>query len=289
MASGKVLVIGATGAVGGSLLKQLLALPHPPAIRVSTRESSKATFPPNVEVVQGDLLDPSSYGRLFRGVERAFLYAKATAPLQQLCAAAKEEGIQRMVLLSSYTAQTNPEIELGKAHKKVEDAIVDAGLSYTFIRAGPFTSNIRQQWLPMMVQAGKVILTYPQAHIATVSGDDLAAVAVSALTTDELLNRAELVTGPDSITQEERVATVNRLREGAGKKPVEMVALPPQDWKATVSRGGMPEALADQLIKWFSEADGKVATTYPSDRFSDKPSQTFEQWLELNSAEFLSF
>lgn len=289
MESRKVLVVGATGGVGSGVLKQLLALPSPPAIRVSTRDLSKISFPSTVEAVEGDLLDPSSYTTLFRGIDRAFLYAKATAPLEELFSTAREEGVKQITLLSSYTVQTNPDIEIGMLHQKVEDAIIDAGLSYTFIRAGVFTSNIRSQWLPMMAKTGRVILTYPNAHMATVAEGDLAAVAVAALTTDKLLNRTEMVTGPDSITQQERVEAINRLREGEGKKPVEMVALPPDAWKAKVTEMGVPEGLASQLIKWFSMADGKPATIHSSDRFSTEPPQSFEKWLELNKREFLEF
>ncbi|KAK9388195.1 hypothetical protein V1515DRAFT_579101 [Lipomyces mesembrius] len=83
----------------------------------------------------------------------------------------------------------------------------------------------------------------PNAHIATVAEDDVAAVAVVSLTTDKLLGRAEMLTGPDSITQQERVATINRLREREGKKPVEMVALSPKNWKAKVAKVGIPDGL----------------------------------------------
>ena len=284
MSTRKVLIVGATGGVGGSLLKQLLALPVPyrPAIRVSTRNPTKASFPSDVDVVQGDLLDPSSYTRLFRGVERAFLYAKPSAPLAQLCSTAKEEGVKHIVLLSSFTVQMYPDSPIGRFHKKMENAIVDSGIPYTFIRAGGFSSNILWQWLPTMAQTGKVYLTYPNAQMATVAEDDMAAVAVAGLTTDKLLNRAELVTGPDSITQQERVATINRLREREGKKPVEIVALSPKDAKVA----GILDGFSDLVLRDY---DRKAMTIYSSDRFSDKPSQSFGDWLEINKEAFLGF
>ncbi|KAK9329738.1 hypothetical protein V1520DRAFT_342313 [Lipomyces starkeyi] len=68
-----------------------------------------------------------------------------------------------------------------------------------------------------------------------------------------------------------------------------MVALSPENWKVKVTEVGIPGGLADQLIKWFSESDGKPATIYSSDRFSDKPSQSFEEWLKLNKKDFLGF
>lgn len=50
-----ILVIGATGRVGRHVVQQLV---HRDAnVRVLTRDASKADFPANVEMAQGDLLD----------------------------------------------------------------------------------------------------------------------------------------------------------------------------------------------------------------------------------------
>ena len=78
----RVFIVGANGAVGRELLQQLGALCPPPQIRVSTRNTAGAKFPPGVDVVQGDLSDISSYHRLFAGVDRAFLYSTPEAPLE---------------------------------------------------------------------------------------------------------------------------------------------------------------------------------------------------------------
>lgn len=144
MISSRVLIVGANGAVGRELLHQLRALCPQPQIRVSTRNAAAIAgkFPPGVEVVQGDLSDVSSYHRLFTGVDRAFLYSTPEAPLEQLFTAAKDKGVRHVTILSSLSVEDDPDGMIGTAQRKVEDAIVNAGLLfYTFIRAGNFCSN----------------------------------------------------------------------------------------------------------------------------------------------------
>ena len=101
----RVLVIGATGKVGSCVVEQLLALPSPPTVRVSSREPSKANFPSSVEVVQGDLTESSTYPALFASVDRVFLYAPHSrggpSPVPQLIQALHTAGVRRVVFLSS--------------------------------------------------------------------------------------------------------------------------------------------------------------------------------------------
>jgi uncharacterized protein YbjT (DUF2867 family) len=146
MSSSKVLIVGASGGVGGAVLRQLLALPTPPSIRVSTRDPAKATFPSSVEVVQGDLEDSSSYSRLFKDITHVFLYAKAEAPLSQLLAAIKNAGVKRIVLLSTLTIVFNPTGMIATMHCKVEKAIEETGIPCTFLHPGNFCFNSRQYW-----------------------------------------------------------------------------------------------------------------------------------------------
>jgi uncharacterized protein YbjT (DUF2867 family) len=173
MATWKILVVGASGGVGRSLLQQLLATSNPPAIRVSTRNPAKASFPRNVEVVQGDLEDVASYPKLFNGVDRAFIYANPNSSLSHLFSAAKDGGVQNIVLLSSMTVEFDPDSSIGKIHVKAENAIKESGMAYTFIRPRNFSSNTRRFWAPTMEKAGKLWITYPRSQCAPVSEDDM--------------------------------------------------------------------------------------------------------------------
>jgi uncharacterized protein YbjT (DUF2867 family) len=173
MAARKVLVIGASGGVGRSLLQQLLATSNPPAIRVSTRKQAKASFPSSVEVVEGDLENITSYSKLFNGVDQAFIYANPNASLSHLLTAAKDGGVQCIVLLSSMTVEFDPESSIGKIHLEAENAIKESGIAYTFIRPRNFSSNTRRFWAPTIAKTGKLWITYPRSQCAPVSEDDM--------------------------------------------------------------------------------------------------------------------
>jgi len=177
MAVGKVLIVGASGGVGRSLLQQFLATSNPPSICVSTRDRAKVTFPSSVEVVQGDLEDKSSYPGLFKGVDRAFIYANPRAPLAQLLSAAKDSNVQYIVLLSSMRAERDPTSTIGKIHLEAENVIKESGIAYTFIRPGNFSSNTRLFWAPIMEKTGKLWMTYPKSQTAPVAEDDIVSSA----------------------------------------------------------------------------------------------------------------
>src|SRR3954471_16056654 len=97
-----ILVIGATGTVGGQVVEQLAK--RGADVRALVRDPSKANFPADVGVVQGNLLDVDSLRRAFSGVSTLFLlnavvsdeYTQALLALN----VAREAGIERIVYLS---------------------------------------------------------------------------------------------------------------------------------------------------------------------------------------------
>jgi hypothetical protein len=72
-----------------------------------------------------------------------------------------------------------------------------------------------------------------------------AAVALVALTTGKLHNQAVPLCGPISIIQQEQVEAINRLRQREGKKPIDLVILPPEEWKAKMMSWRKDEFLKD--------------------------------------------
>ncbi|MDB4942303.1 MAG: NmrA family transcriptional regulator [Labilithrix sp.] len=66
-----ILVTGATGNVGRNVVEQLVK--RGADVRALVRDTTKATFPPGVAVVQGDLLDVDALRSAFRGVSTLFL------------------------------------------------------------------------------------------------------------------------------------------------------------------------------------------------------------------------
>ena len=97
-----ILVTGATGRVGRHVVEQLVA--RSAKVRVLTRDPAKASFPSDVEIAQGDLLDIEALRKAFVGVRTLFLLNAVTGDefTQAIITLniAREAGIERVVYLS---------------------------------------------------------------------------------------------------------------------------------------------------------------------------------------------
>lgn len=123
-------------------------------------------------------------------------------------------------------------------------------------------------------------------RVPPVSEPDIAAIAVIALITDQLVNRAIPVTGSGWITHREQMQSINRLRQVEGKQPIEVVIVTPEDWKSR-TWDFIPEDLQDQLLRFWALGDQGELAFQPSERVTGKPSQCFDDWLASNKAAFL--
>jgi len=277
-----ILVVGATGTVGREVLSQLLALSPTPSIRVSSRDPSKASFPSSVEVVKADFDDPSSFPTLFSRVSRAFLYAPKGGHVPALVAAAKDAGVQHIVLLSSFSVNRNPLNAIGLRHKSVEDVILASGIPYTFLRPANFATNTVRFWSATIKAKGQVFFVYPLAETAVIAPEDIAAVAVVALTTHKLDNATPLIAGPESLTQKAQVEILNKVRQEYSGGKVELVEVTPEQLKA--SNPHLPPPVADSMLDFLREAVGRKAeVTAGVDPITGKKRLTYEGWVRRHA------
>jgi uncharacterized protein YbjT (DUF2867 family) len=140
----KVLVTGATGKVGSVVMEQLLQ--RGATVRVLVRDSSAGKqFAPAVEVVTGDMLDPTAVETAMQGMDKLFLL-NAIAPdeLNQALIAfvkAKKAGIQHVVYLSALRVDQFGDVAHLASKHAVESALRSFGVPYTILRPGYFMQN----------------------------------------------------------------------------------------------------------------------------------------------------
>ena len=67
-----ILVTGASGNVGRSVIDELLASDEPVAIRAAITPGSHPTFPAGVQPVEFDFLDPATFPDAFSAVDSFF-------------------------------------------------------------------------------------------------------------------------------------------------------------------------------------------------------------------------
>ncbi|MDF2991568.1 MAG: putative nucleoside-diphosphate-sugar epimerase, partial [Microbacterium sp.] len=244
-----ILVVGASGAVGGAVVAGLLDRGE--RVRATSRTPQKLALPAEVEVFAADLDDPASFTDALTGVERVFLYADLDDP-DALLATFAAAGVQHVVVLSSSSVTFPGAAEdfNGSRFLRVEEAVVRSGLAYTFLRPGGFASNAAR-WSWGVKGESAVPLPYPDAVQAPIHEQDIADVAVVALTTDTLVGAAPVLTGPERLTLREQVALIGDV---VGR-PVAVIEQTEAEASAMLSRF-VPEVWVRQIIKDWREAVG---------------------------------
>src|ERR1017187_7514607 len=207
----RILIIGASGRVGRQVLSQLPATGV--QVRALARNPHTAGLPPQVDVVRGDLALPESLDECLDGIEAVFLVW--TAPPATVAPAFERiaKHARRIVFLSAplKTAhplfqQPNPVRAMGE---QIERLIENSGLQWTFLRPGMFAANALWWWAPQIRAGGDVVRwPYLAAPTAPIDERDIAAVAVRALCEDGHAGAEYVLTGPQSLSQFEQIATI---------------------------------------------------------------------------------
>ena len=273
-----ILVTGARGNVGRRVLQRLYAAGH--SLRASGRNPAELDVPEGVETVALDLNDPETFVAALAGVSKVLLYAEPDGIVKFLDEAEKA-GVEQIVLLSSNTvglpgADQDP---LAQHHLLVEEAVVTSGLSYTILRPGAFMSNAFG-W-SYSLQAGDTIdQVFPEAQVAPVHEDDIADVAVIALTEKKLQNEIVDLTGPESLTFRQELEIVGDV---LGRKLV-INSLTREEGEAQMSNFVPPPVLTSLLNQWEAAVGVVADTGATAERITGKPARTFRQWVEEHAS-----
>lgn len=273
-----ILVTGARGNVGRRVLQRLYAAGH--SLRASGRNPAELDVPEGVETVALDLNDPETFVAALAGVSKVLLYAEPDGIVKFLDEAEKA-GVEQVVLLSSNTvglpgADQDP---LAHHHLLVEEAVVASGLNYTILRPGAFMSNAFG-W-SYSLQAGDTIdQVFPEAQVAPVHEDDIADVAVVALTEKKLQDEIVDLTGPESLTFRQELEIVGDV---LGRKLV-INGLTREEGEAQMSNFVPPPVLTSLLNQWEAAVGVVADTSATAERITGKPARTFRQWVEEHAS-----
>lgn len=272
-----VLVVGASGAIGGAVVAGLLE--EGVDVRASSRTPEKLSLPAQVQVFAADLNVPASFAAVLKGVDRVFLYADLEEP-GALIGAFAAAGVRHVVLLSS-SSVTFPGAAAdfnGSRFLRVEQAIEQSELAFTFLRPGGFASNAAR-WSWGVKGESAVPLPYPDAVQMPIHEQDIADVAVIALTGETLVGQSPVLTGPARLTLREQVATIGDVID----RPVAVIEQTEAESTAMLSQY-VPEVWVRQIVKDWREAVGTTPSISDEySRITGRPSRTFRTWVEDNA------
>ena len=201
-----ILVTGATGRVGRSVVEQLTR--RGARVRALTRDPAKAAFGPGVEVVKGDLLDIGALRAAFSGVSTLFLLNAVTGDefTQALITLnlARASGIDRVVYLSVFGADRAVNVPHFAVKFGAERMLEAMGFGATILRPTYFIDNevmIRDA----IVNHGVYPMPIGAKGVAMVDTRDIAEVAaIELIRREHAPGRLPIETinlvGPDTLT-----------------------------------------------------------------------------------------
>jgi uncharacterized protein YbjT (DUF2867 family) len=239
---GITLVLGGTGKTGRRVAERLKAFGIP--TRVASRSATPAF----------DWNDRSTWQAALDGVTAAYVtYAPdlaipgATEAIRVFVAQAVELGVRRLVLLSG---RGEEEAQL------CEQIVKDAGVEWTVVRSSWFNQNFSEGEFLGMVLDGAIALPAADIPEPFVDVDDIADVAVAALTEDSHNGEIYEVTGPRMLTFAE---AAREISDAAGRE-VKFVRIPKEVFAAAISDAGTPDEIAWLLNYLFDTVlDGRNA------------------------------
>lgn len=234
------LVIGGNGKTGSRVAKKLAEMGHP--VRIASR-STEPKF---------DWNDTTTWEPALKDIDSVYITYQpdlavpgATAAIKNLTRAAAESGVRKLVLLSGRGEREAQE---------AEDIVISSGLRWTIVRASWFNQNFSEGSFLDAILAGYVEL--PAGNIAEpfIDADDIADVAVAALTTEGHDGKIYEVTGPRLLTFKE---AIDEIAKATGK-PVQYQQVSMSAYAATLVEYNLPEDLIWLITYLFSEVlDGR--------------------------------
>jgi uncharacterized protein YbjT (DUF2867 family) len=167
---------------------------------------------------------------------------------------ALENGVRRLVLLSG---RGEPEAERAElALQEVVDA--EASAEWTILRSTWFMQNFSEDYMLEHVLSGEIRLPAGDVPTPFLDADDIADVAVAALTGEGHASQLYELTGPRSLTFAQAAAEI----AGVTGREIRYVPVSLEEHAAEAAEHGVPDEVVELLTYLFSEVvDGRNAST----------------------------
>jgi len=262
------LIIGGTGKTGRRVAARLQERCLP--VRIGSRDGT----PPF------DWEDRATWAPALQGTRAAYIafYPDLAVPgapeaIAELARVALAGGTRRLVLLS------------GRGEEEAERAereLIASGAEWTIVRCSWFSQNFSEEYLRDHVMAGQLALPVGDVPEPFVDVEDIADVAVAALTDDRHIGELYELTGPRLLTFADAAAEIG---EAAGRT-LRVAPVSEQDFAAGLAHDGVPGDVISLMRYLFSVVlDGRNASvTDGVQRALGRPARDFRAYAARAAA-----
>jgi uncharacterized protein YbjT (DUF2867 family) len=237
-----ILILGGTGKTGRRVAQRLQASGHP--VRIGSRSAN----PPF------DWENRETWAPALRDVHAVYItyYPDLAIPgavetIRAFTEQAMASGARRLVLLSGRGEEEA---------QRAERVLQTSGADWTILRCSWFAQNFSENYLVDPVRGGEVVLPVGDVGEPFVDAEDIADVAVAALTEDGHVGQLYELTGPRLLTFAEAVEEIAR----ATGREIRYVQVSTEQYFSALAEQGIPDEFAWLLRYLFTTVlDGRNA------------------------------
>jgi uncharacterized protein YbjT (DUF2867 family) len=259
-----ILVTGATGTVGGEVVKQLAAISSSSGynVRAAVHSNNKSVKlrqldSEGVEIVDLDYTKQETVAHALNNVDKIFLQTLPTPNVADICSniinEAKKNGVKYIVKLSAMGADSEPRSTILRLHGEEEKIIEDSGIPYTFLRPPAYMQNFVTQFGHTIKTQNAFYVPAGDAKMSFIDSRDIGAITAGILTRNnsgsslQHKNKAYDITGPDAISYGQ---AADILSSEAGKK-ISYVNITEEDARKGMNQIGMSDWFIDIMMELF--------------------------------------
>lgn len=252
-----LLVTGASGQLGRSVINHLLDTLKVPAARIIATTRTPANLADlaarGVAVRAADFDDPASLAEAFQGADRVLIISTNELAIQgkrrqqQLAAvaAAKQAGVAHLLYTSMPNTEPGSPVLFAPDHYDTEQAIKASGIPHTIFRNGWYDENLFMA-MPQILASGQWYTSAGDGAISYGARDDLAAAIAAGLASDTRESTTYTLTGPEAYTVAEVAALVTEVTG----KPIQVIQLSDEALTEGMKSAGLPEPIARLLVSF---------------------------------------
>ncbi len=251
----KVLVMGATGQVGGALIPLLLRDERIEVIAAARSPEKAAKL--GVPYVHLDLDDFSTFAPALEGIARIFMATGYTVDMlrqsKDLVNSAQRAGVQQIVHLGA-CGDDDTRVSHYGWHQFIERYIAGSGVMFTHLRPEIFMQNLLGYGGESYVNQGVIAHYVGGARLSWVDCDDVAAVAAACLTEPENHANATYRLGYEAKTYYELAEVFTKVLE----QPFSYEPRPPSEFLQNVLAAGAEPAYMKCVFDSYTDLTNGV-------------------------------
>lgn len=263
-----ILILGATGKTGRRIAQRLQAAGRP--VRLGSRAASPAF----------DWEDRSTWAAALEGIYAVYLSFQpdlavpgALETVRAFTDQAINSGVRKLVLLSG-----RGEVEAEQA----EQVVQASGVDWTILRASWFFQNFSEAHFLEPIQQGELVLPVGTIAEPFIDAEDIAEIAVAALTQPGHSRQLYELTGPRALTFAEAVKEIARETQ----RDIQFASVPADDYRQALEQAELPAEVIDLVLYLFTTVlDGRNTSVADGvQRALGRPARDFSDYVRRTAA-----